>query len=84
MPKTALIGITVGEVAEVRIIRDAAKLAQLGIHGGKGAVEIVTKKYAKGPLSLSYKADIQRACQNSLILKKSQSPDFHKPGLCYV
>ena len=23
-------------------------------------------------------------CQNSLILKKSQSPDFHKPGLCYV
>lgn len=59
MPKTALIGITVGEVAEVRIIRDAAKLAQLGIHGGKGAVEIVTKKYAKGPLSLSYKADIQ-------------------------
>ena len=42
MPKTALIGITVGEVAEVRIIRDAAKLAQLGIHGGKGAVEIVT------------------------------------------
>ena len=25
-----------------------------------------------------------RACQNSLILKKSQSPDFHKPGLCYV
>ena len=25
-----------------------------------------------------------RVCQNSLILKKSQSPDFHKPGLCYV
>ena len=25
-----------------------------------------------------------RACQNSLILKKSQSPAFHKPGLCYV
>ena len=39
-----------------------------------------------------YSADIQqsaphnqkRVCQNSLILKKSQSPDFHKPGLCYV
>jgi hypothetical protein len=27
---------------------------------------------------------VQRVCQNSLILKKSQSPDFHKPGLCYV
>ena len=27
---------------------------------------------------------IRRVCQNSLILKKSQSPDFHKPGLCYV
>ena len=26
----------------------------------------------------------KRVCQNSLILKKSQSPDFHKPGLCYV
>ena len=26
----------------------------------------------------------RRVCQNSLILKKSQSPDFHKPGLCYV
>ena len=25
-----------------------------------------------------------KVCQNSLILKKSQSPDFHKPGLCYV
>ena len=25
-----------------------------------------------------------RACQNPLILKKSQSPDFHKPGLCYI
>ena len=30
-------------------------------------------------------AQIRRGvCQNSLILKKSQSPDFHKPGLCYV
>ena len=29
-------------------------------------------------------AQIRReVCQNSLILKKSQSPDFHKPGLCY-
>ena len=28
--------------------------------------------------------DEWRVCQNSLILKKSQSPDFHKPGLCYV
>ena len=27
--------------------------------------------------------NIKRVCQNSLILKKSQSPDFHKPGLCY-
>ena len=27
---------------------------------------------------------VLRVCQNSLILKKSQSPDFHKPGLCYV
>ena len=27
---------------------------------------------------------LMRVCQNSLILKKSQSPDFHKPGLCYV
>ena len=26
----------------------------------------------------------RKVCQNSLILKKSQSPDFHKPGLCYV
>ena len=26
----------------------------------------------------------REVCQNSLILKKSQSPDFHKPGLCYV
>ena len=26
----------------------------------------------------------KEVCQNSLILKKSQSPDFHKPGLCYV
>lgn len=59
MPKSALVGITVGEVSEVRIIRDAIRLAQLGIHGGKGAVEIVTKKYGKGPLGLSYKADIQ-------------------------
>ena len=29
-------------------------------------------------------AIFERVCQNSLILKKSQSPDFHKPGLCYV
>jgi len=31
-----------------------------------------------------YLAFPMRVCQNSLILKKSQSPDFHKPGLCYV
>ena len=34
--------------------------------------------------SASYGSLQWRACQNSLILKKSQSPDFHKPGLCYV
>ena len=31
--------------------------------------------------SANYRREV---CQNSLILKKSQSPDFHKPGLCYV
>ena len=34
-------------------------------------------------IALEY-MQMMRACQNSLILKKSQSPDFHKPGLCYV
>lgn len=33
---------------------------------------------------LSEVNNTMRACQNPLILKKSQSPDFHKPGLCYV
>ena len=33
---------------------------------------------------IHYVIDCVRVCQNSLILKKSQSPDFHKPGLCYV
>ena len=38
-----------------------------------------------GVSKLPYSKKITKeVCQNSLILKKSQSPDFHKPGLCYV
>ena len=45
---------------------------------GRVTLDEVTVKAAK----VVNKAE--KVCQNSLILKKSQSPDFHKPGLCYV
>ena len=37
-----------------------------------------------GMARMPYPPTKKEVCQNSLILKKSQSPDFHKPGLCYV
>lgn len=50
--------------------------------------DVFVNAYARhsGPrkLQLLLQHKKQRVCQNSLILKKSQSPDFHKPGLCYV
>ena len=47
--------------------------------------EIELNNHINSSSSSRERSDIRkRACQNSLILKKSQSPDFHKPGLCYV
>ena len=45
------------------------------------ALQLTEKETISPTLTL---LNIKRVCQNSLILKKSQSPDFHKPGLCYV
>ena len=41
--------------------------------------------FGKAMLSIVCQCEkaVWEVCQNSLILKKSQSPDFHKPGLCY-
>ena len=44
-------------------------------------LQLIEKEIISPTLTL---LNIKRVCQNSLILKKSQSPDFHKPGLCYV
>ena len=52
----------------------------VGVMMGAAAANNVIKNLSKA----FAEQVVKRACQNSLILKKSQSPDFHKPGLCYV
>ena len=63
---------------EQKVLKDAKKQAkQLKKEGWQPAPGTL-------PLEKQLTDVYTRACQNSLILKKSQSPDFHKPELCYV
>ena len=63
---------------EQKVLKDAKKQAkQLKKEGWQPAPGTL-------PLEKQLTDVYTRVCQNSLILKKSQSPDFHKPGLCYV
>ena len=62
----------------VRVIKEAI------LHSQYRAAKLVTGEQLSLYFGIGAYVSLMRVCQNSLILKKSQSPDFHKPGLCYV